>query len=89
MLGRLKHLHTVESLMSEPRVFVVEMAFEILKRNKSLGIDQIPAEFIKVGGRTIRAEIHKPINSIWNIEEVPQQWMVSVIVPTYKKGDKM
>jgi hypothetical protein len=32
--------------MSEPRVFVVEMAFEILKRNKSLGIDQIPAELI-------------------------------------------
>ena len=35
------------------------MAIEKLKRHKSRGIDQIPAELIKVGGRTIRCEIHK------------------------------
>jgi hypothetical protein len=73
----------------EPNDLIFRWLLKNIKRYKSLGIDQIPAEFIKVGGRTIRAEIHKPINSIWNIEEVPQQWMVSVIVPTYKKGDKM
>jgi hypothetical protein len=34
--------------------------------HKSPGIDQIPAELIKEGGRIIRSEIHKLIFSIWN-----------------------
>jgi hypothetical protein len=42
------------------------MAFEKLKRHKSPGIDQIPAQLIKAEGRTIRSEIHKLIISIWN-----------------------
>jgi hypothetical protein len=40
------------------------MAIEKLKRCKSPGIDQIPANFIKAGSRKIRSEIHKLINSI-------------------------
>jgi hypothetical protein len=43
---------------------------------------------IKAGGRTIRAEIHKPIYSIWNKEELPEQWKESIIVPIYKKSNK-
>jgi len=46
----------------EPSAFEVELAIEKLKRHKSPGIDQIPAELIKAGGRTIRYEIHKLIN---------------------------
>jgi hypothetical protein len=42
------------------------MAIENLKRHKSPGIDQIPAELIKAG--EIRSEIHKLIKSIWNKE---------------------
>jgi len=34
-----------------------------LKRPKSSGNDKILAELIKAGGRTIRSEIHKLINS--------------------------
>jgi hypothetical protein len=34
------------------------------------------------------SEIYKPINFIWNKEEMPQQWKKSFIVPIYKKGDK-
>jgi len=50
------------------------MALEKPKRHKSPGIDQIPAELIKGGGRTIRSEIHKLITriSIWNKEELPE-----------------
>ena len=43
---------------------------------------------IKAGGRTIRYEIHKLIISIWNKEELPDEWKESIIVPIYKKGDK-
>jgi hypothetical protein len=32
--------------------------------------------------------IHKLINSIWNKEELPDQWKGSIIVPIHKKGDK-
>jgi hypothetical protein len=43
----------------EPSAFEVELAIEKLKSHKSPGIDQIPAELIKVEGRKIRSEIHK------------------------------
>ena len=52
------------------------------------GIDQIQAELIKAGGRTIRYEIRKLINSVWNKEELPEEWKESIILPIYNKGDK-
>jgi hypothetical protein len=63
------YVRQTEVLMAEPLVpeasaFEVEMAIEKLKRHKSPGIDQIPAELIKAGGRIIRSEIHKLIISI-------------------------
>ena len=64
------------------------MGIEKLESNKSPGNDQIPAELIKAGGRTIRSQIHKLIVSIWNKEELPEEWKESIIVPIYKKGDK-
>jgi hypothetical protein len=81
-------IQTAEPLVPEPSDPEVEMAIEKLQRHKSPGIDQIPAEPIKAGGRTIRSEIHKLINSIWNKEELPEQWKETIIVPIYKKGDK-
>jgi hypothetical protein len=39
-------------------------------------------------GETLRFEIHKLINSVWNKEEMPDQWKESNIVPIYKTGDK-
>jgi hypothetical protein len=50
----------------EPSAFEVEIAIGKLKEHKQLGIDQIPAELIKAGVRTIRYGIHKLINSICN-----------------------
>jgi len=40
----------------------------------SPGIGQIPAELIKAGGRTICCAIHKLSISIWNKEELPEEW---------------
>ena len=59
--------------MPEPSAFKVELVIEKLKRHKSPGIDQIPAELIKAGGRTICYEIHKHFNSVWNMEELPDE----------------
>jgi hypothetical protein len=52
----------------EPSTFEVELAIEKLKSHKLPSIDQIPAELIKAGGRTIHGEIHKFVISIWNKE---------------------
>ena len=38
--------------MPEPSALEVELVIEKLKSHKSPGIDQIPAELIKAGGRT-------------------------------------
>jgi hypothetical protein len=85
---RLTEIHTAEPLVTEPSSSEVEIAIEKLKRYKSPGIDQIPAELIQARWNTLRSEIHKLINCIWNKEELPEQWKESIIVPIYKKGDK-
>jgi hypothetical protein len=59
-----------------------------LKKYKSPGSDQIPAELIQAGGKMLLSAIHKLINSVWNKEELPDQWKESIIVPVHKKGDK-
>ena len=43
---------------------------------------------IKTGGRKIRSQVHKHINSNWNKEELSEQWKESIIAPIYKKGHK-
>ena len=84
---RQAEIHTVEPLVPEPSAFEVELAIGKLKNHKSPGIDQFPAELIKAGGRTICCAIHELFISIWNKEELPEEWKESIIVPIYK-GDK-
>jgi hypothetical protein len=59
-----------------------------LKKYKSPGSDQIPAELIQAGGEILLSAIHKLINSVWTKEELPDQWKESITVPVHKKGDK-
>jgi len=68
MLGRQKYTQEHHKYLSQ--VSEVDLATVKIKSNKSPGIDQIPAELIKAGDRTIYAEIHKLINSIWNKEYI-------------------
>jgi hypothetical protein len=79
---------TAESLLPDPRPFDVEIAIANMKRFKSPGSDQIPAEIIRAGGEILRSKIHKLINSFWNEEELLDQWQEFVLVPVHKKGDK-
>jgi hypothetical protein len=68
----------------DPSAFEVEMAVERLQRHKSPGTNKILTELLKARGRTIRSEIHKLINSLWNKEELSEEWSGSIIVPVYK-----
>jgi len=81
-------IHTAEPLVPESSTSEVELAIDKLKSHKSPGIDQIPAELIKAGGRTIYLEIYKFIISIWKKEKLPEEWKESIILPIHKKGDK-
>jgi hypothetical protein len=52
----------------------VEIAIAKLKKYKSPGSDQIPSELIQAGGEILLSAIHKLIDSVWNKEELPDQW---------------
>ena len=53
--------------MTKPSACEIEIVIKKRKSHKPPGIDQIPAEVVKTGDRTIRSDICKLINSIWNI----------------------
>jgi hypothetical protein len=69
-------IHTAEPLVPDPSLFVVETATSKLKRysRKSPGSDQIPAELMQAEGEILHSEIHKLINSIWNKEDLTDQF---------------
>jgi hypothetical protein len=66
----------------------VEIAVAKLKKYKSPDSDEIPAELIQAGGKMLLSVIRKLINSIWNKEELTDQWKESILVPVHKKGYK-
>jgi hypothetical protein len=68
-------IHTAEPLVPEPSLIEVETTTGKLKRYKSPGTDQTPAELIRL------------IRSLWNKKELPQQWKEPIIVPIYRRGD--
>jgi hypothetical protein len=59
-------VHTAEPLVPGPSRLEVETAIAKLKRCKSLGRVEIPAELIQAGGEILLPAIHKLINSFWN-----------------------
>jgi hypothetical protein len=67
---RQREIQTAEPPVPEPSDLEGELAIVKLKRHKSPGIDQVPAELNKAAGRTIHWEIHKFIKSIWNKKEL-------------------
>jgi hypothetical protein len=89
------NIRQIEVYMAEPLVpgssrLEVEIAIAKLKKYKSPGSDQIPAELIQAGGeiRVLLSAIHELINCVWNKLELPDQWKESIILPIHKKGDK-
>jgi hypothetical protein len=79
----------MEVRMAEPLVpgsscLEVEITIAELKKYKPGG-GQILAELIQ----SITDCDSQFINSVWNKEELPDQWKESIIVPVHKKGDKI
>jgi hypothetical protein len=81
-------VHTAEQLVPGPSHLEVEIAIAKLRKCKSPGSDQIPAELILAGGKILLSEIHKLINYVLNKEELPDHWKELIILPIHKKDDK-
>ena len=58
-----------------------------LTLNKAPGSDITP-ELIKVGGEKLWNPIHKLIQSMWIMEEIPVEWTKVIICPLFKKCDR-
>jgi hypothetical protein len=73
-----------------PGILEIEMAIQSINNNKSPGIDNIPAELYKKGGRLLLNKIHSLIKEIWKEEKMSTDWTTNITVPIYKnRGDKM
>jgi hypothetical protein len=86
MMSRRQKYITAESPVPQPSAFEVGRATENLKRNKPQVTNKISAELFDEWSRTIRFEINKLIDSIWNKNELPEEGKESIIFPIYKKG---
>jgi hypothetical protein len=76
-------VHTAEPSVPSPSHLEVEIVIAKLKKYKPPCSDQILAE-----GKLLLSVFHKLINSVWNKEELPDQWTESITVSLYKRGDK-
>ena len=63
----------------------VEIAVASLKKRKSAGVDNIPAELVQAGGKTMITVLTKICNEIWRTEEWPTRWTQSLIITLPKK----
>jgi hypothetical protein len=77
-----------ELLVPGPSRLQVEIAIPNLEKYKFIGSYEIPEELIKAGSEILLSVFHKLVNSVWNKEELPDQWKESIIVPVHKKGHK-
>jgi hypothetical protein len=71
-------VHSAEPLVPGPSHLEVEIAS-----------DEIPEELIQTGGEILLSTLHKLINSVWNKEELPDQWKESIIVPVQRRVIKL
>jgi len=80
---------TAEPLVKEPSQEELEKAVGKLKINKAPGEDDIIVELFKNAGQELKKRLHTLICNIWREEKMPDAWREGLIVPLFKKGDKM
>lgn len=65
----------------------VEAAVRSLKKGKSPGVDNIPAELIQDGGEPTITMLTQICNKIWQTGEWPTSWTKSLVIVLPKKGN--
>ena len=64
-----------------------EVAIQSLKKGKSAGVDNIPAELVQVGGEDVITALTTICNKIWQTGEWSTPWTQSLVITLPKKGN--
>ena len=65
----------------------VGAAVQSLKKGKSAGVDNNPAELIQAGGENVITALTTICNKIWQTEEWPTPWTQFLAITPPKKGN--
>ena len=87
MLEALPQREVQDDLGDRPTLEEVRKAIGQLDNGKAAGASQIIAELMKAGGSVFTNALLVLLDSVWEEERVPQDWVDSVLVPIPKKGD--
>ena len=80
---------TAEPLIKKPSQEEMEKAICNLKINKAPEEDDIIAELIINTNQELKTRLYTLICKIWRDEKMPDDWKIGLIVPLFKKDDKM
>ena len=58
-----------------------------MKKGKSAGVDNIPAELVQEGGEDVITALTTTYNKIWQTGEWPTPWTQSLVITLPKKGN--
>ena len=65
----------------------VEAAVQSLKKGKSAGVDNIPAEPVQTGGEDVITALMTICNKFWQTRERLTPWIQSLVITLPKKGN--
>src|SRR5271156_6507117 len=76
-------------LEQEPSLEEVCKCLSSLKCGKAAGSSGIVAEMLKAGGQLVAEKLWKFFRRVWDEVEVPKDWESGIVLPLFKKGDRM
>ena len=65
----------------------VEAAVQLLKKGKSAGVDNTPAELVQAGGEDVITALTTICDKIWQTGAWPTPWTQSLVITLPKKGN--
>ena len=65
----------------------MEAAVQLLKKGKSAGVNNVPAELVQAGGEDVITALTTICNKIWQTAEWPTPWAQSLVTTLPKKGN--
>jgi hypothetical protein len=72
-----------------PTINVIERTIKKVRNNTAPGIDLIPAELVRFAGPEYVKHLHQLVVKIWITEIIPEEWNLSIVSSSHKKGDVM
>jgi len=73
----------------EPSEKEVKEGVKKLKNGKAAGTSGIVGEMLKAGNTRLERWLVEFFRRIWREEKIPEDWKGGIVIPLYKKGDRM